>query len=91
MLLMLTPDQVQRKKLCRYFKIKRESGTNPCFRGHVEMTGFHQQCLEHVVTELEKLDALAIIRFSLGLLWIPAEANTFIRQYFVHIFSCKYL
>lgn len=45
---------------------KRESGTNPCLRAHVEMTGFHQQCLQHIATGLRQAGCISTYSIQSG-------------------------
>jgi len=45
---------------------KRGSGTKPCLRPHMEMTGFHQQCLEHTVKELRQAGCIRTYSIQLG-------------------------
>lgn len=40
-----------KKKALSFLQNKRGTGTSPWLRAHAAMTGFHQQCLEDIVTE----------------------------------------
>lgn len=47
-------------------QIKRKSGTSPSLRAHVVMTGFYQQSLEHIVTELRQTGCISTYSIQSG-------------------------